>query len=216
MRRRRFITALGAAAAFSLAIAHAQRKTMPVIGVFGAAAPDHPAIVRNIEAFRQGLADTGYVEGQNVAIEYRWAGGDYDRLPDLAAELVALNVSLIVNEGGAPSVLAAKNATATIPIVFHTATDPVASKFVASLARPGGNLTGVTVLIVELSAKLLELITELVPQARKVGLLVNPGSPNTNPMVSNVREGAEGKRLDLLVLQADSVDAIDKAFAELR
>src|SRR5262245_10489856 len=146
MRRREFITLLGGAAVTRPIAARAQPAAMPVIGVLGTGGPDHPEIVRNLVAFRRGLLETGYVEGRNVRIEYGWAGVHYERLPALAAELVARNVDVIVNEGGAPSVLAAKNATATIPIVFHTGNDPVAEGLVTSLARPGGNLTGVALL----------------------------------------------------------------------
>jgi putative ABC transport system substrate-binding protein len=177
MRRREFISLLGGAAAWPLTT-RAQQPGMPVIGLLGAGVPDHPEIVRNLAAFRQGLTETGYVEGQNVRIEYRWAGGYYERLPALAADLVVHNVDVIVNEGGAPSVLAAKNATSKIPIVFHTSTDPVAEGLVASLSRPGGNLTGVTVLQVEVLPKLLQFASELVPKTRVIALLVNPSSPN--------------------------------------
>src|SRR5437899_9083139 len=145
LKRREFIALLGGASAWPLA-ARAQQPAMPVIGLLGAAVPDDAEVARNLTAFRRGLAETGYLEGKNVQIEYRWAEGHYDRLPALAAELVAHNVNVIVNEGGAPSVFAAKNATSTIPIVFHIGLDPVASGLIASLARPGANLTGVSML----------------------------------------------------------------------
>src|SRR5205823_10671442 len=136
----------------------------------GAAIPDDDEVARNLAAFRKGLGEAGYVEGQNFRIEYRWAAGDYARLPELAAELVARNVDVIVNEGGAPSLSAAAKATSTIPIVFHTSTDPVAEGLIASLARPGGNLTGVSVLMVQLVPKLFQFVSEVVPHARRVAL----------------------------------------------
>ena len=165
-------------------------------------------------AFRQGLSETGYVEGQNVAIEYRWAEGRYDRLPALAADLVGRKVDLIVASGGAPSALAAKNATSTIPIVFSTG-DPVAEGLVASLARPGGNLTGVSVMAVELMPKRFELLSELVPQAGVIALLVNPNNPNTEAMIRDVQEAARAKGVQLAILKAGSESEIDAAFASL-
>src|ERR1700719_1723066 len=170
MRRREFVRLLGGVAVWPLA-ARAQQPAMPVIGLLGAADPDDAEVARNLAAFRRGLAENGYVEGQNVWIEYRWAEGRYERLPALAAELVARNVNVIVNEGGAPSLLAAKNATSKIPIVFHTGNDPVAEGLVASLARPGGNLTGVSLLQVDISPKQFQFASELVPKARTLALL---------------------------------------------
>jgi putative tryptophan/tyrosine transport system substrate-binding protein len=214
MRRRAFILALGGAAAWPLA-ARAQQPVMPVIGLLGSGVPEHPEIVRNLAAFRLGLAETGYVEGQNVRIEYRWAGGHYERLPALAVELVVRNVDVIVNEGGAASLLAAKNATAKIPIVFHTSTDPVAEGLVASLARPGGNLTGVTLLQVEVTPKLLQFASELVPNARVIALLMNPSSPSAEPTLRQVQEAADRRSMQLRVLNAGSEAEIDAAFATL-
>ena len=162
---------------------------------------------------REGLSETGYVEGQNLAIEYRWAEGRYDRLPALAADLVGRKVDVIAALS-TPSALAAKNATSTIPIVFAVA-DAVASGFVASLAHPGGNLTGVSILIVELLPKRLELLTELVPQARVIALLVNPNNPNTEPMIREVQEAARAKGVRLNILKAGASEELETAFATL-
>jgi putative ABC transport system substrate-binding protein len=196
-------------------VARAQQATMPVIGLLGAASPNDAEVARNLAAFRRGLAETGYVEGQNVWIAYRWAEGHYERLPALAAELVARNVDVIVNEGGAPSVLAAKNATSKIPIVFHTGNDPVAEGLVASLARPGGNLTGVSLLQVEISPKLLQFASELVPKARVIALLVNPNSANAEPLLRQLQEAADRGSIQVRVLKAGTETEIDAAFATL-
>ena len=166
-------------------------------------------------AFRQGLSETGYVEGQNVAIEYRWAEGHYDRLPALAADLVGRKVDVIATSGGVPPALAAKSATSTIPIVFIGVGDPVAAGLVASLARPGGNLTGVSILAAELMPKRLELLSELVPQARVIALLVNPNNPNAERMMRDVQEAARAKGVQLHILKAGTESEIDAAFATL-
>jgi len=148
-----------------------------------------------VAAFRQGLSETGYVEGQNVAIEYRWAEGDYDRLPRLAGDLVDRKVDVIVTRGGTISALAARNATSTIPIVFSTG-DPVERGLVVSLARPGGNLTGVSIMLTELMPKRLDLLSQLVPQAGVIALLVNPNNAIVaEPMIRNVQEAARAKGL---------------------
>jgi putative tryptophan/tyrosine transport system substrate-binding protein len=163
MRRRDFILLVGGAATAMPPPALSQQPTMPVVGFLGGGSPDLDA--RRVAAFRQGLSEAGYVEGKNVAIEYRWAEGQYDRFQALAADLVRRRVHVIASFGGAPSALAAKAVTASVPIIFETAVDPVESGLVESLNRPGGNLTGVTILSMELGPKLLELVHELLPAA---------------------------------------------------
>ena len=173
MRRRQFITVLGGAAVAWPLTAAAQQPTMPVIGYLSGYLPDSEVAQNALAAFRQGLAEAGFIEGRNVAIEYRWAEGHYDRLPAMAADLVRLKVSVIAISGSS-SVVAAKAATTTIPIVFSLSVDPVESGLVASLARPGGNITGSARLNIELSPKRLELAHEMVPSATKIALLINP------------------------------------------
>jgi putative ABC transport system substrate-binding protein len=204
MRRRAFITLLGGAAAWPLA-ARAQQSTMPVIGFLGSVSPDLYAI--RLRAFRQGLKEVGYVEGQNLEIEYRWAEGHYNRLPELAAELVHRQVAVIVAGGGTPSAVAAKAATATIPIVFAVAVDPIETGLVASLSRPGGNLTGVTNLNVEVGQKRLELLHELLPTATIIAVLVNPTSPTTEPFLRALRPAARALGLQLTDRDFDAVFA---------
>ncbi|HEV8680975.1 MAG TPA: ABC transporter substrate binding protein, partial [Stellaceae bacterium] len=184
MKRRQLIMGIvGAAISWPLA-ARAQQKAMPVIGFIGSF---NPAIITQIElelaAFRDGLRETGYVAGQNVAIEYARGEGHLDRLPALAADLVARKVDVIVTQGGDAPTLAAKNATSTIPILFHTPNDPVAIGLVASFARPGGNLTGVSLMSAEMTPKLLELLLELVPRARVIALLVYPDESSTEQII---------------------------------
>ena len=191
--------------------AEAQRKAMPVIGYLHFASP---SLAPTPAVFRQGLSEAGYVEGQNVAIEYRWAEGHYDRLPALARDLVDRKVDVIA-AFGPQATHAAKNATSTIPIVFGVGTDPVADGLVASLAQPGGNLTGMSILAVELVPKRLELLAELVPQAKVVALLVNPTNSYTEPMIRDVQEAARAKRVQLPILQAATESEIDAAFATL-
>src|SRR5262249_47454344 len=213
MRRRDFMIVLaGAMAAWPLA-ARAQRKAMPVIGVLNTGSPSTSSGPL-MGAFRQGLSEAGYVEGQNVAIEYRWAEGNYDPLPPLAADLVARKVDLTMAPSP-PSALAAKSATSTIPIVFRSGADPVGDGLVASLARPGGNLTGVSFAADELTAKRLELLSELVPRARVIALLVNPNNATAQPLIREVQEAARTKGLPLHVLKARSESEIDGAFASL-
>jgi putative ABC transport system substrate-binding protein len=212
MNRREFVQLLGGAAAIWPFAARAQQKAMPVIGFLGSRSPGESASL--VAALRQGLGETGYVERQNLAIEYCWAEGQYDRLPELAADLVRRNVDAIV-AGGAPATRAAKDATSTIPIVFNTGTDPVADGLVASLARPGGNLTGVTGLTVEMLPKLLELLSDLTPQAKVIAALVNPNNPNTERNIGDMQEAARAKGMQLHILKADSKYEIDAAFATL-
>jgi putative ABC transport system substrate-binding protein len=189
---------------------------MPVIGFVGGFAPSSNAQIElELAAFRQGLSETGYVEGQNVTIEYHRAEGHLDRLPGLAADLVNRKVDVIVTQGGDASSLAAKNATSTIPIVFHTNTDPVATGLVTTFARPGGNLTGVSLMWAELVPKLLELLLELVPQARVIALLVNPDDPFTERIIGHVQEAARAKRVDLRILKGRTESETDAAFATL-
>jgi putative tryptophan/tyrosine transport system substrate-binding protein len=191
----------------------AQQKAMPVVGYLDLGTPDTGASLA--PAFRQGLSETGYVEGQNVAIEYRWAEGDYDRFPALASDLVSRKVGVIAALGGIWAALAAKNATSTIPIVFGMGGDPVGLGLVASLARPGGNLTGDSDLTRELGPKRLELLCELVPQAGVIGLLVDSMAPLTESTITVLQEAATAKRVQLQILKVSSESEINTAFATL-
>jgi putative tryptophan/tyrosine transport system substrate-binding protein len=211
--RRHFITLLGGAALAWPLAARAQHKTMPAIGFLASGPPGPNA--PNVAAFHQELSETGYVAGQNLAIEYRWAEGHYDRLPSLAADLVGRKVDLIATSGGDISALAAKKATSTIPIVIAIGGDPVAAGLVASLARPAGNVTGVTILAVELTAKRFELLSELVPQARVVGLLVNPNFTDAERIMRDAQEAAAVKGTQLHILKASTENEVDFAFASL-
>jgi putative ABC transport system substrate-binding protein len=210
MRRRELL--LGGAAVVLPFAARAQQKAMPVIGFLNGTSPGPAAPF--IAAFRQGVGETGYVEGQNLAIEYRWAEGRYDRLPALATDLVGRKVDVIVASGGDRSALAAKSATSTIPIVF-TAGDPVVIGLVVSLSRPGGNLTGFSIITVELHPKLLELISELVPQAGVIALLVNPNNPNAERVMRDVQEAARAKGVQLTIVKAGTESEIEAAVATL-
>ena len=209
MKRRDFIILLAGAMGGWASALRAQQKTMPVIGCLGSTSRGAPFVA----AFLEGLAETGYVEGQNAAIEYRWAEGRYDRLPALAAELVKRRVDVIVTQGGIPPTRAAKSATSTIPIVFAVGTDPVEDGLVASLARPGGNLTGVTFMMTELMPKRLELLSELVPEAGMIALLVNPNNEDAERTMRDVQEAARVKGVQLLILKAGTESEIDAAFA---
>jgi putative ABC transport system substrate-binding protein len=186
---------------------------MPVIGFVSSASPG--PFAPYTAAFQQGLSETGYVEGQNVTLEYRWAENHNDRLPALAADLVGRKVDLIVSSGSLPAALAAKGATSTIPIVFTAISDPVAAGLVASLARPGGNLTGFSPFQFELMPKRLELLTELVPQARVIALLVNPDDPSAEGLIGDMQEAARTKAVQLPILKASTEGEIDAAFTTL-
>jgi putative ABC transport system substrate-binding protein len=201
----------GVATAWPLA-ARAQQKRVPVIGFLGLTSPGPSAPF--VAAFHQGLSETGYVEGQNVAIEYRWAESCLDRLPAFAADLVGRKVDVIF-AGAPPPALAAKNATSTIPIVFNIGADPVSTGLVASLARPDGNLTGVTFLLAELNSKRLELLSDLIPQARVIALLVNPSNPTAERVIRDMQEAARAKGMQLPILKAGTESEIDAAFAAL-
>jgi putative ABC transport system substrate-binding protein len=211
MRRRELMLLLGGAMTVADAL-RAQQKAMPVIGFLSDGTPS--LTLSFVAAFHGGLNEAGYVERQNVVIEYRWAEGRYDRLPTLAADLAARNVDVITT-GSLTSALAAKNATATIPIVFFVGADPVAAGLVASLARPGGNLTGFSGLAVELMPKRLELLSELVPQAKVIALLVNPNSSTTERIIREVQEAARATGVQLLVLKAGTESELSAAFATL-
>jgi ABC-type uncharacterized transport system substrate-binding protein len=211
MKRREFITLLGGAAGWPIA-AHAQQSAMPVIGFLGISSPADRT--RLVTAFRQGVRETGYVEGQNVAIEYRWAQDQADRLPDLAADLVRRQVTVIAAHD-TPSSIVAKAATTTIPIVFVSGGDPVKLGLVAGLNRPGGNVTGVTFVIAELGAKQLGLLHELQPGAVRVGVLVDPNFPLIESFVSDVQAAASSVRKQIEVLEAPTGRDIDTVFASL-
>jgi putative ABC transport system substrate-binding protein len=212
MNRRAFIKLLGGAAVAWPLAARAQQPAMPAVGFL----PSSPHYMHYMTAFRQGLKDTGYVEGENVAIEYRWAEGQFDRLPELAAELVRRQVTVIVATGGISSTTAAKAATATIPIVFIVAEDPVRVSLVVSLARPGGNLTGINFLNNELAAKRLELLRELVPGAARVAVLVNPANATTaETTLREAEAAARAMGLQIQVLNASTSREINAAFASL-
>jgi putative ABC transport system substrate-binding protein len=213
MRRRTFVLVLGVAITSAHTLRAQQQQAMPVIGFLGGEGSG--ALATRLAAFRQGLSETGYVEGQNVAIEYRWAEGRFDRLPELAADLVGRKVSVIVAQGGNFPALAAKNATSAIPIVFLAGSDPVRAGLVASFNRPGGNLTGICLITTELFGKRVELISELAPEARVLALLVNPNFANAEDIIRSVQEAASAKRLQLRILKAATESEINAAFGSL-
>jgi putative ABC transport system substrate-binding protein len=213
MQRRELLALAGGALAWPLA-ARAQQKPMAVIGVLGAGFAEDPAVALNLQALRQGLKDTGFAEEQNVAIEYRWAHRDYGRLPVLAAELLARNVDVIVNEGGTPSALAAKTATATIPIVFH-AGDAIADGLVSNLARPGGNLTGVSLFAPESLSKQFQLLSELVPQAKAIALVTTGTRPFVAAAVGEVEAAARARGMQFQLVTATTDRDIEMAYATL-
>ena len=214
MRRREFITLFGGAAALWPVVARAQQPAKPVIGFLHGASPDGYAPY--LVAFREGLKEAGYVEGQNVAIEYRWAEGKYDRLPALVADLINRQVVVIAATGGDPSALAAKAATRTIPIVFDTGSDPMKLGLVASLNRPGGNVIGVSLLSFTQIAKQLELLCELVPTAATVAFLVNPNNPNTVIRTTEMQETARAVGRQLHVMTAGTEAELEPAFAAVQ
>ena len=215
MRRRDLIALVAGMTTVRSLAARAQQKAMLVIGYLttGSATPGPNAPF--IAAFLQGLSETGYVVGQNLAIEYRWAEGRSDQLPALASDLVRRRVDVIVTAGGTAPARAAKNATSTIPIVFNVGGDPVLDGLVASFARPGGNVTGISMLAGELNAKRLELLAELVPQTKVITLLVNPNNPQTERVIREVQEAAGAKGLQLPILTAGGDGDFETAFASL-
>jgi putative ABC transport system substrate-binding protein len=213
MKRREFVALIGSVAAWPLA-ARAQAPAMPVIGFLGSESLD--LYTGRLDAFREGLRETGFVEGRNVAFEYRWAEGRYDRFPALLADLVSRKVGVIAAVAGIPPALAAKAATSTIPIVFVTAGDPIAVGLVATLSRPGGNITGAISLAVELGQKQLEVLTELVPAATVIALLVNPANPgNADPLSRDLQAAARIRGVGHHVLHASTESDLDAVFATI-
>jgi putative tryptophan/tyrosine transport system substrate-binding protein len=211
LKRRELIALLGTAATAWPRLALAQQPAIPTIGFLNSRASGEDATL--LASFRQGLGDSGFVEGQNLTIEYRWAGGQYDRLPALAADLIERRVGVIVANG--PAARPAKAASSTVPIVFVVGFDPLAFGLVASLSRPGGNLTGVSVLDVEIGAKRIELLHELIPTATTMGLLVNPTTPAAEAVTRDAQAAARVLGLQLHVLHASSDGELDRAFAAL-
>jgi putative ABC transport system substrate-binding protein len=209
MRRRELLLLL-ATGTMGVRAVRAQQKAMPVIGFLGGGLP--AAGSEAVAAFKEGLSEVGYVDGRNVAIEYRWAEGRFDRLPQLAADLVGRKVDVIVTAGDPPA-LAAKNATSTIPIVFSFAGDPVQRGLVVNFARPGTNVTGVSIMFAELTLKRLELLTDLVPQARVIALLVNPNNLATEAVIREAQGAAQTRGVELPILKASSESEIEDAFA---
>jgi len=211
-RRRQFITLLSGAAAWPLA-ARAQQLAMPVIGFLGA--PSAAPYARYIAAVRQGLKEVGYVEHQNVAMEYRWADSQYDRLPALAADLVSRRVAVIVPIGGAPATVAAKAATSTIPIVFNLGADPIELGLVTNLNRPGGNITGIAMMTLEIETKRLELLRELAPASTSLAILLNPSNAQAQTQERDAQRAARVIGRQVLVLKAGTEHEIEMAFAAL-
>ena len=212
--RRSFVLAVGAGIFLAPFWARAQSSALPVIGYLGAESP--VLFESRLRAFRQGLAEAGYVEGRNVGIEFRWAEGQHSRLTALAAELVSRGVDVIVAPGGAPAAIAAKAATTSIPIVFEMGADPVALGLVESFSRPGGNLTGVASLNVDLSPKRLEFLHEVIPTARLVAVLVNPTSPTTESQVNRLEAAARELNVQVYIVRAGSEQTFEAAFDKMR
>jgi putative ABC transport system substrate-binding protein len=213
MKRRDFITLLGSAAAGWSLAARAQQPAMPVIGYLGRESP--AVFASRVRAFRQGLGETGYAESRNVAIEFRWAEGQHTRLSALAADLVGRQVAVIVAPGGAPGPLAAKSVTTTIPIVFEMGADPIAIGLVGNLNRPGGNITGVSSLNVEVTPKRLEIMHEVAPTAAEIAVLINPTSPTADSQLRNLQAAARALGLHLHVLHASTERDFDAVFVTL-
>jgi putative ABC transport system substrate-binding protein len=211
MKRRAFLLLLSATMA-SVRAPRAQQKAMPVVGFLGSPAPGSATAL--VAAFLHGLEEMGYIEGQNVAIEYRWAEGRFEQLPALAADLVGRKVDVIAADA-VPSARAAKDATPTIPVVFISGSDPVQLGLVASFARPGGNLTGVAMMVAELTPKRFELLSEMVPQASVIAVLVNPNSVQADVVIKGVTEAARAKAVQLQILKASTEGEIDAAFGNL-
>jgi putative tryptophan/tyrosine transport system substrate-binding protein len=211
MRRREFIWLFGGAAVLWPLAVHAQQRPMPVIGFLNVASPG--PLRQQIAAFREGLKKSGYVEGQNVAVEYRWAEGQYERLPELAADLVRQQVSVIFVGGGAPAELAVKAATTTIPIVFSTGGDPVRSGLVASLNQPSGNITGVYHFATGLEAKRLGLLHEMLPKATPIAVLINPNYADAENQLRDVQEAAARLGVQLVVVRANAESDFNAAFS---
>ncbi|MGA7582480.1 MAG: ABC transporter substrate-binding protein [Pseudolabrys sp.] len=214
MRRREFILLLGGAAATWPFAAHAQQPTMPVVGFIHILS--HENVPHFLPAFHKGLKEVGFVEGQNIAVEYRWAHGQYDRMPELAADLVNRQVAVIAALGGEPSPQIVQKATRTIPIVFASNGDPVSEGLVASLNRPGGNATGVTIFGTAAVTKRMQLLKEVAPQATVIGFLMNPTNPNGNNEMKAAQAAASSLGKELLVLRASSEGEIDAAFAIMK
>jgi putative ABC transport system substrate-binding protein len=212
LKRREFITLLGGAATWPL-VARAQQAALPVIGILASISSAHYAPY--IAAIKEGLRETGYVEGGNVAIEYRWAEGQYDRLPQLASDLVRIGVTVIILVGGGATIAAAKTATATIPIVFVMGDDPVKTGAVAALNRPGGNVTGVSLLTVAMEAKRLQLLHEVAPNVAVVAIIVNPNNPQADEQLQELRDAAHALGVQVEAFKAGSPREIDTAFATL-
>jgi putative ABC transport system substrate-binding protein len=213
VKRRDFMMALAGGATLNAVplAAHAQQKATPVIGYLHFATPDY---VPGASAFLQGIREKGYVDGKNLQVEYRWAEGHYDRLPALASDLVARKVDLIA-AFGPPSARAAKDATSAIPIVFEVGNDAVESGLVASLPRPGGNVTGFSILFTQITPKRVDLLCELIPQAKTIVLLINPASPTAEPSIRGAREGVRSRGVQLSILEAKTESEIDAAFASV-
>ena len=213
MRRRNFIAGLASTTAAWSVVARAQQPTMPVIGFLNTRTPENATNL--VAAFRGGLAQNGFVEGQNVTIEYRWASGQYDRLPAMATELVRRRVAVMVATGGEPAALAATVATKTVPIVYLIGGDPVKEGLAASFNRPGGNATGVTLLTTLLEPKRFGLLHELVPSATTIGVLLNPKFPPSAGQLQDVQAAAKSTGVQIRVLQASTDDELDEAFQSI-